>query len=276
MNEGGGGAAYALGHSTRELGRLSTQAQVFEPFTRRMLQEAGIAEGMRVLDVGSGTGDVAFLCASLVGPTGEVTGMDRAPAAVERARERARTNGFGNVQFDTGDPAEMPFEAPFDAVVGRLVLMHQPDPAAMLRKLCRLLRPGGIVAFQEFDMSAASSFPPLETYERCMRWVAAAFATVGGDAHMGTKLYSTFVRAGLPGPAMSLDAGIWGGVESPAPFLVTEVVRSLLPLMEKAGIATAAEAGVDSLEERLRQEIVSGGGVSLSPWLIGAWAKLPS
>jgi protein-L-isoaspartate O-methyltransferase len=73
----GAGASYGLGHSERELGRLSAQARIFEPFTRRMLEQAGVSQGMRVLDVGSGTGDVAFLCASLVGPAGEVIGMDR-------------------------------------------------------------------------------------------------------------------------------------------------------------------------------------------------------
>ena len=60
MDGTGGGAGYALGHSQREIGRLSVQARMFEPFTRRMLQQAGVSQGMRVLDVGSGAGDVAF------------------------------------------------------------------------------------------------------------------------------------------------------------------------------------------------------------------------
>jgi hypothetical protein len=59
MSGNGGGKGYALGHSSREIGRLSTQARVFEPFTRRMLQHAGVSPGMRVLDAGSGAGDVA-------------------------------------------------------------------------------------------------------------------------------------------------------------------------------------------------------------------------
>jgi cyclopropane fatty-acyl-phospholipid synthase-like methyltransferase len=84
-------AGYALGHSEGELRRLSAQAAIFEPFKRRMLQQAGVSQGMRVLDVGSGTGDVAFLAlaASLVGLTGEVVGVDKAPSAVETAQERA-------------------------------------------------------------------------------------------------------------------------------------------------------------------------------------------
>jgi hypothetical protein len=52
------------------------------------------------------------------------------------------------VTFLAGDPAEMPFETPFDAVVGRVVLMHQPDPVAMLRKLSRMLRRAALLLFR--------------------------------------------------------------------------------------------------------------------------------
>src|SRR5689334_19199253 len=109
MEGTGGASVYALGHSQREIGRLSAQARVFEPFTRRMIQEAGLSQGMRVLDVGSGAGDVAFLCSTLVGPTGQVVGMDKAAAAVDAATERARSSGFDNVTFALGDPVEMAF-----------------------------------------------------------------------------------------------------------------------------------------------------------------------
>jgi ubiquinone/menaquinone biosynthesis C-methylase UbiE len=96
------GAGYALGHSEREIERLGIQARIFEPFTLRMLQHAGVTQGMRVLDVGAGIGDVAFLCASLVGPAGEVIGMDRARPAVETAQRRPQSAGLGNVSFAAG------------------------------------------------------------------------------------------------------------------------------------------------------------------------------
>ena len=82
---------YALGHSQQELDRLSRQAQAFEPFTRQLLEQAGISAGMRVLDVGCGSGDVAFLAAELVGPGGEVIGVDRAIAAIRRGTARAQS-----------------------------------------------------------------------------------------------------------------------------------------------------------------------------------------
>lgn len=78
-----------FGHSDRELKRLGSQAQLVDPITRRFFQEAGIVSGMRVLDIGSGTGDVAFLAAELVGPAGEVVGTDRSSVAIAAAKARA-------------------------------------------------------------------------------------------------------------------------------------------------------------------------------------------
>lgn len=118
-------STYALGHSEQELDRLSRQAQAFEPFTRLLLEQAGISAGMRVLDVGCGSGDVAFLAAELVGPGGEVIGVDRAIAAIQRGTARAQSRGVAHVKFLEGDPSAIEFERPFDAVVGRLVLMYR-------------------------------------------------------------------------------------------------------------------------------------------------------
>jgi ubiquinone/menaquinone biosynthesis C-methylase UbiE len=110
---------YVLGHSYGELDRLVFQARLIEPITRRFFATAGIARGMRVLDIGSGVGDVAFLAAELVGDAGEVIGVDRAPAALEVARRRADSLAASNVTFLDGDPAEVMFDRPFDAIVGR-------------------------------------------------------------------------------------------------------------------------------------------------------------
>src|ERR1700675_4963255 len=150
--DGGPGSprpAYSLGHSEEELERLSVQARLIDPITRRFFVEAGIGPGMRILDVGSGTGNIAFLAAELAGTTGEVIGTDRSPTALAVARERAEARSLSNVSFREGDPAEMNIEQPFDAVVGRYVLMHQPDPAAMLRGVVTHVRPAGVVVFHE-------------------------------------------------------------------------------------------------------------------------------
>jgi ubiquinone/menaquinone biosynthesis C-methylase UbiE len=143
-----GNPVYTLGHSDEELERLRVQSRFVEPITRQFFQEAGISAGMRVLDVGSGTGDVAFLTTDLVGETGEVIGTDKATAALSIARQRAAAKGSHNVSFRAGDPTEIAFDRPFDAVVGRYVLLFQADPAGMVRVLMKQhLRPGGFERF---------------------------------------------------------------------------------------------------------------------------------
>src|SRR5207247_2407866 len=119
---------YALGHSEKELQRLSRQGQVIGPFTRQLFEEAGISRGMRVLDVGCGSGDVAFLAADLVGLSGEVVGVDRERTAVDWANARAHSRGMKTVNFIGAEPAEMEFDRQFDAMLARRVLVCYREP----------------------------------------------------------------------------------------------------------------------------------------------------
>jgi ubiquinone/menaquinone biosynthesis C-methylase UbiE len=144
---------YELGHTLGEQDRLSVQGQLYGPHTRQLFVEAGVAEGMRVLDVGCGAGDVSLLAAELVGPTGAVVGVDRSDEVLETARRRALAVGLGNLGFVRGELNSVELAPPFDALVGRFMLMHLGDPAAVLRHLLGSLRPGGVVAFQESDLS---------------------------------------------------------------------------------------------------------------------------
>jgi len=267
--------AYVLGHSEFELQRLERQERLIGPSTREYLQGAGIGPGMRVLDVGSGTGVVAFLAAELVGPSGEVIGTDRAPLAVATARSAAAAWGLGNVLFREGDPAEMAFERPFDAVVGRYVLWCQADPGAMLRKLAKHLRLGGVIVFHEMDWSFVRSDPPAPTYDRCCRWITETFERVGTGANMTARLHRAFLDAGLPPPTMRMRTVI-GDAHSAAEWLraTADLAISVLPAMEQHGIATSADIGGDTLSDRIVQEVASGGGIVVGRAEIGAWSRV--
>jgi SAM-dependent methyltransferase len=228
---------------------------------------------MRVLDVGCGSGDVALLVAELVGKTGEVIGVDRAAPAVRLATERAQARGARNVRFLEADPAEMQFDRPFDAVVGRLVLMYYPDPVAAVQKLVAHLRDEGLIVFHEFDMANFRSLPQAPTFERHAELIRQTLTATGARTQLGLELYAVFLAAGLPGPSMRMDAIVGGGSESPVYEIVTEVVRSLLPAMERLNIATANDLDISTLAQRLRDEVVSVNGVTMSPALIGAWSR---
>jgi SAM-dependent methyltransferase len=171
---------------------------------------------------------------------------------------------------DVADPLE---PDAFDALVGRLVLMYAPDPAAWLQKLLRAVKPGGIVTFQEFDMEGASSSPPCPLYDDAVGRLREAFRHAGAETRMGLRLGRVFEDAGLPAPRMLLGARVERGPDSPAYQQVADVTRTLLPLMEKTGVASVAEVGIDTLASRLRDEAVALDATLVSPLLVGAWAR---
>ena len=92
---------------------------------------------------------------------------------------------------------------------------------------------------------------------------------------MGSKLYRTYVDAGLPAPQLRLDAPIGGGEDWPGYAYVADTVRSLLPMLEQMGVATPEEVGVDTLADRLSAESVGQRAVQMLPIVIGAWARKP-
>jgi ubiquinone/menaquinone biosynthesis C-methylase UbiE len=100
------------------------------------------------------------LVADLVGESGHVIGVDRSAAAVQRANTRAIRRNPPNVSFVVGDPAAMSFGKPFDAIVGRFVLMYRDDPVDSLRKITKHLRPNGLVVFQELIRAQAALARP--------------------------------------------------------------------------------------------------------------------
>lgn len=265
---------YALGSNAHEHERLRRQADVFRPFTTQFLRNAGLEPGMRVLDIGCGLGDVSLIAADLVSPGGSVVAVDRDAVVLERARSRCVEQGTAAVEFVQADLQALPQLGSFDALIGRLVLMYLPDPAATLRELAQQLRPGGIVAFQEIDLSSPMSYPEQPLYLAVFRWITAAFRAAGADPVMGLKLYDTFRAAGLPDPELESVRLLGGGPDSAIYAQGAMVVRSLLPLILAHGIATADEVVIDTLEERLRDEIVAGGGIVSMPMHIGARTRL--
>ena len=170
---------------------------------------------MRVLDVGSGCGDLSFLAADLVSSHGYVIGVDRSPAAVERAKTRAIRRNIHNLSFAVGDPASMHFDRPFDAIIGRFVLMYQDDPATSPRNMTRHLREGGLVAFKNLTRLDAAPGQPFLFFDEAARWLAEGLRSSGARPELGLEMHSLFVDCGLPAPRMCMDALVSGEGDSP-------------------------------------------------------------
>ena len=272
-----GDARYTMGRTREEEDRLIQQSQLYDAVTRRFLREAGLGSGMKVLDIGSGTGEVAATAADLVGPEGSVVGVDVNPAILETARSRAREAGFSNVEFMAGDARTLDLGSDFDALIGRLVLMYMADPAEALKQLAARVRPGGIVAFQEVDFTPYRQMhrPDTPLANKLIDWALGVFERSGAHVGMGFELYRTFVDAGLPEPCMHFESPV-GGPESWAGYLfIANGFRSLQPLIVEFGLATAEEIDVDTLAERVRQEVVASKRPLLLPPHVTAWAQLP-
>jgi SAM-dependent methyltransferase len=274
---------YALSSSSEdEHQRLSRQSAAHEPFTRCLLERAGIGPGMRVLDVGCGPGDVSFLVSGMVGVEGSVVGVERDEQAVATACRRAEGAGFGNVEFVCGDFRDIQLDGgPFDALVGRFVLMYQADPADAVRRAVSHLRPGGIAAFLEANMIGSAVparwlglWPTTPASEQLSVWIYEAFARLGTQPDMGGRLPHTFAQAGLE-PSPDVDAGVAVAVGEDAISHTVEFAASLLPAIIAAGIATEEEVDIDNLAERLRADTGPVGPVGCWPTAFGAFATKP-
>ena len=208
--------AYILGHTDHELERLLLQASLLRPTTQRLLQAAGIKPGMRVLDVGSGAGDVALLAAEMVGTNGSVVGLDSSEVAVAFSSKRTSDAGLTNVRFQCTRAEAYDDPGPFDAVVGRYVLLFQVDPVAFVRSLRAKMTAGSIIAFHEID--DATNFTASPDIPRLREVNTRVFDKIRSKlAHhdVASRLHRVFKDAGLPAPHLSCERIVAGGAPNP-------------------------------------------------------------
>lgn len=268
-------AAYALGHSDSELRRLTIQARVVDPISRRFFHAAGLSKGMRVLDVGSGAGDVAILLAEIVGPTGSIVGTDRSRDALDLARRHVEELGLGNITFQLGDPSELMFDQPFDAVAGRYVLQFVSEPSRFLALLLRHLAPDGVVAFHELDWNGARSWPPVRSYDECCHWCAATIRAKGAATDLGSRLASVFADAGLKAAESRLESAIGSGPASEEVLrLVTDLMETLAPEAARLKVASLEQIGLEALHARISRDIEITRAAIIGRAEIGTWARL--
>ena len=265
---------YILGHSNAELRRLMLQAAILKPITQRLLLESGLQPGMRVLDIGCGSGDVSLLLAEMVGPTGSVVGIDPSPAALTLARDRARAAGHPNITFHEGAVANSDGPAPFDLAIGRYVLMHQADPAVMIRAAASHVRRGGVVAFHEIAVFGTFEMrPSVPLWRQSLDLIRKAFLSVLPHFDAAGRLIEHFHRAGLGQPTVFCEAPVAGGADSLAYAWAAETLRSVMPQLQTMGVPTA-EIEIDTLEDRLRSAAIKVHGQGPLPLQFCGWVRV--
>lgn len=267
-------STYVLGHADVEVQRLLLQARLYDGYTEHALRLAGLRPGMRVLDIGSGPGDVSFVAAGLVGPTGSVLGVDAAPEMVELARARAAEKGLTTVRFTQSAIDAIALDEPVDAVIGRLILMHLPDPAATLRYLSSLLRPGGVIAFAEIDITRARSVPDLPLFSQVTSGIVRAFEAMGLSARFGTTLHTIFADAGLGAPQLTIGAPIGTAADADILAYGAEVWRLVSPIAEQGGYGLDDLGDMGEFVPRFREEALAANALITMPSIITAWTKV--
>lgn len=240
--------------------------------TERLLVDAGICPGMRVLDIGCGHGDVSILARRIVGSDGQVVGVDRDAGSLTAAQERLRALGCSNITFALADLGDVRLEqGQFDAVVGRRVLMYLPDPVQTLTQVSRYLKPRGLAVFQEHDSTMVPArITPFPLHERVSRWIWRTVESEGANLHMGFDLPSVFSRSGFAMEQLRAEAIV---ITPTTRHPLGAIIRAMLPRITQHGIATEAEIDIDTLEQRLDQERLTTHSPYISDMVFCGWAR---
>ena len=263
---------YVLGHNDREQLRLIRQARILAPFTDSFLRAAGIVSGMRVLDIGCGMGDVTMLAAQLVGPTGSVVSVDQDTASIETARRRVSAIGLENVKFHRADLLTFADDELFDAIISRLVLEFVPDTTAALKRLRILLRPGGIMAFQEPSWRiwlAYTAHLPLRS--AVLTFLHKTFVAGGVNTEMELPLYRGLVAANLTPPQLRIDLPIGDSPEFRS--LLYDMLLAVWPRAEALRLPLDTLGDPTTLASRLDDELDATKSFATFVGLVGAFAR---
>jgi ubiquinone/menaquinone biosynthesis C-methylase UbiE len=268
---------YVMGHSPIEYERLEIQARVMEPLTDSMFRHAGLAPGMRVLDIGCGVGDVSFLARRFVGESGEVIGVDSDPGCVEVAKRRAAQRGLTNVRFEIVDFRQFTSQHPFDAVVGRLILMYQGDRIAAIQHCLSLLKPDGLLALQDvlLESSATRSFPEIPLFHAYTHFCAEALRRGGAHVRNGIDLPRLFEQAGL-----AVAGTEWGQISAEKRDdlffrYLDKFIQPFMPKIVEFGIATESEMQADTIAQRIRDQVAAKDALLVWYPIVATWARKP-
>lgn len=254
-----------------EISRLDAQAGAIAGSTEALLRAAGIGGAMRVLDLGTGLGHVAFQLAGLLDPGGSVLGVDQSERLLEIAERRRVAAGADSFRFLHADARAFSASEPFDAVVARLLLFHLPDREQVLRRQLETLRPGGTMVVIEFDIGASRAEPQVPLIETVHVWIEAAFRSAGADPRIGAHAGQLLRRAGFTDVSTFGIQAYFAPNDPAGPLLLAGVARSLATRIVAEGVADEAELGLETLQERITDQVRAHDAVMLPPAVVGAW-----
>ena len=259
---------YLLADQPSELERLQLQSRVWEPAGRSLLSRLDGGDGARVLDVGCGALGWLRILSEWVGPSGRVVGSDIDEGLVDAARSFLESEGISNVELVTDDLFASRLEPDsFDLVHARYVIAplgRGPEQIAAHR---RLVRPGGRLALEEWDLGSWHFNPPAPASERLIGSLAEIFAGLGGEA--GRELPALLREAGIDD--LEIDAHLVA-LEPGHPYLRLPLQFS--DALESRLLETMSEDELASLRGECHSELAEEGRWGTTFTLIQAWGTV--
>jgi SAM-dependent methyltransferase len=187
---------YLLGDSRVESGRLRRQAALWDPVAHALFDRIGVQRGWHVLEIGPGQGSLHMeLRRRVHGPIDAVE-----PSAVFARRleqlQRCDQLGPGAIWKTNLHAAPLPRNR-YDLIFARWVFLFVPDPFAAIQKLAAALRPGGILAIQDYHRETVALIPRPDDWRDFIAAERACFAAQESDVSVGGLLPALYTRAGL-------------------------------------------------------------------------------
>jgi SAM-dependent methyltransferase len=208
----------------------------------------------------------------MTGPAGRVVAVDRDPLTLDRARARAAAAGAPAIEFLECDVREIGRLGTFDIVIGRLILLHVPDPAATVRDALACVAEGGSLVFQEpYFSRAQKSHPRSPAWEEGWRLALDALEASGVHMDVGLRLAELFAQAGLPVPELACETTMWGAVPAAAEWAAA-ILASLAPVLQAHGITGPDDPGDGGRMTAIRDEAERLGSQLLGMTTVAGWA----
>ena len=234
------GPDYILAVGEAAARRLLMLDEIFGPHSRELPRRAGLTQGMRVADIGCGTGLVSLWIVAQLGAGGSVTGVDMSGEQLKVAEKNAVAAGLTNISFQEASAYEtnLPREQ-FDLVYSRFLMCHLTDPADALSEMRALLKPDGILVCDDHDDGGIFSEPPTGVYKRLVEISEAINRTRGLDSHIGLKLPRLVCEAGFGSPEVVVKQ--IAELRGPHKLFWEITLREAAPAILAACVATKEE-----------------------------------
>ena len=234
------GPDYVLAVGEAAARRLRVLDEVFGPHSRELLRRAGLTQGMRVADIGCGSGLVSLWIAAQLGAGGSVTGVDMSGEQLRVAEKNAGAAGLTNVSFQEASAYETKLpRGQFDLVYSRFLMCHLTDPAKALSEMRTLLRPDGILVCEDHDDGGIFSEPQTGAYERLVEISESVNRIRGLDSYIGLKLPRLVREAGFGRPEVVVKQ--IAELRGPHKLFWEITLREAAPAILAAGVATQEE-----------------------------------